>query len=134
MGDERVLDLVGAVPPLVRVRRWIARVLSDLGEDHLTAVQLITTEVLTNAYDHAGGAGRVTLARTGPACRVRIEVDDGSLAPPILRAGKPTSVRGRGLVLVDNLAADWGYRLRGGGGKTVWALIDCSAYSWEPCA
>lgn len=130
--DELVLDLPDAVPPLVRVRQWVACALADLGDDHVFAVQLVATEVLTNAYDHAGGAHRIRLRRDGPSPEVLIEVDDGSPAPPVLGDGNPKSLRGRGLVLVDRLATGWGYRAAAGGGKTVWAVVDCSVPAWSP--
>ncbi|MEU0508113.1 ATP-binding protein [Amycolatopsis sp. NPDC006125] len=123
-----VLDLPHTVPPLVRVRQWVAAELSDLGDDRVVAVQLIATELITNVYDHGGGTGRIRLSRD--ANRMLVEVDDGSPSPPVLGDGDPRAVRGRGLVLVDKLALSWGYRPRADGGKTVWALVDCETLSW----
>ncbi|UQS23550.1 ATP-binding protein [Amycolatopsis thermalba] len=122
---EFVLDLPDPVPPLVRVRRWIAAELADLGDARVAAVQLVATELLTNAYDHGGGHGRIRLSRSGN--RILVEVDDGSPDPPLLGDGNPKSPRGRGLVLADRLSAAWGHRLRADGGKAVWAVIDGSA-------
>jgi len=49
-------------------------------------------------------------------------VEDGSERPPQLGASSPSSDGGRGLVLVDALAAGWGWEERPGG-KLVWAEI-----------
>ncbi|MEV5301181.1 ATP-binding protein [Amycolatopsis methanolica] len=123
-----------SVPPLVAVRQWAARALSDLGEDHLVAVQLIATELLTNAYEHAGGAHQLRLRRDREPCRIVIEVDDGSTVhPAVVREADPRAPGGRGLAIMDKLSDDWGSGPRPGGGKTVWATIDCTSYPWEPC-
>ncbi|MDQ0381238.1 ATP-binding protein [Amycolatopsis thermophila] len=123
----------GSLPPLVAVRHWAARALSDLGEDHLAAVQLVATELLTNAYAHGGGAGRLRLRRDADPCRIRIEVDDHSAVHPVPARPGPGEPGGRGLAMVTKLTDDWGSRPRDGG-KTVWAAIDCAAYPWDPCA
>lgn len=121
-----------AVPALVEVRRWAAEAMADLGEDHLSAVQLVATELLTNTYDHAPGARQLRLRRERHPCRLRIEVDDDSPRPPTL-AEHLDSARGRGLMLVDKLASEWGSDPLPGGGKTVWASIDCTGYPWQAC-
>ncbi|MEU0511786.1 MULTISPECIES: ATP-binding protein [Amycolatopsis] len=129
-----VLDFApGDVPPLVAVRRWAASALADLGEDHLTAVLLAATELVTNAYDHGGGPRRLRLRRDEAPCRIHLEVDDDSTLMPVLTGSSPADRRGRGLRIVDAVAQDWGSRLSPDGGKTVWATIDCAAYGWAPC-
>ncbi|MFJ8812320.1 ATP-binding protein [Amycolatopsis thermoflava] len=134
ISEPLTLDLEpGTVPPLVAVRRWAARALSDLGEDHLVAVQLVATEILTNAHEHAGGAGQLRLWRERDPCRIRVEVDDPSPRRPELRRPDPASARGRGLAMVAKLTEDWGSRRRSDGGKTVWAAIDCTTYPWGRC-
>lgn len=52
-----------------------------------------------------------------------IEVSDESQQEPRLRAVGEWEEAGRGLHLVENLAAAWGVWSRGRHGKTVWALI-----------
>ncbi|GAA0901411.1 hypothetical protein GCM10009549_02280 [Streptomyces thermoalcalitolerans] len=52
---------------------------------------------------------------------VRIEVTDTHPALPARLAPGSDEDGGRGLVLVDALAVDWGVRDRLGSGKTVWA-------------
>lgn len=50
---------------------------NDLAEDHLNAVLLACTELVTNAYDHADGRRQVWLRRNRVPCWELIEVDDG---------------------------------------------------------
>lgn len=119
-GSSPALELTpDHVPPLSAVRQWAARTLPPAPPDFVPDAQLVATELVTNAYDHAGGAHRIRLAYGDG--RLLIEVDDGSDDPPAHRAD--SAIRGRGLVLVDALATDWGTRPRAGGGKTVWAVL-----------
>jgi hypothetical protein len=55
--------------------------------------------------------------------RIRIEVDDTSNALPRLLNPDEDALRGRGIMLVDSLATDWGTELHATG-KTVWFEID----------
>lgn len=121
-----------AKPPLVQVRRWASEALADLGEDHLVATQLVVTELVTNAYQHGEGATRIRVWREWEPCRIRIEVDDRSSTPPEVRTPDARTPGGRGLQMVDKASLDWGTRAADGG-KTVWAVIDCTASGWQPC-
>jgi hypothetical protein len=121
------------VPPLVAVRQWSTDAAAELGEDHFTAVQLVAVELVTNAYQHGGGARQIRLRRERHPCRVHIEVDDNSTHPPIQRHPDTHPPGGRGLLLVAKLCTQWGSSPRAGGGKTVWATVDCSTYPWGPC-
>jgi hypothetical protein len=113
----------GQVPPLVAVRQWAARALPPTEPDFVSDVQLVATELVTNAYDHAGGADRIRLSYDGATGRLLVEVDDGSSEPPVRRDSGITGFRGRGLLLVDALAKAWGSCPRSDGGKTVWAVL-----------
>ncbi|GAA3790706.1 ATP-binding protein [Amycolatopsis tucumanensis] len=121
-----------AEPPLVQVRRWASQALADLGEDHLVATLLVVTELVTNAYQHGQGATRIRVWREPEPCRIRIEVDDRSSTPPEVRTPDARTPGGRGLQMVGKASLDWGTRVTHGG-KTVWAVIDCSAFGWQPC-
>jgi anti-sigma regulatory factor (Ser/Thr protein kinase) len=119
-GPSSVLELTpDHLPPLVAVRQWAARSLPPAPRDFVADAQLVATELVTNAYDHGGGADRIRLSYAHG--RLLVEVDDGSHRPPVYRPDSRT--RGRGLVLVDALAQEWGSRPRAGGGKTVWAVL-----------
>ena len=83
-------------------------------------VQLVVSELATNAVIHAGTPFSVSIGCEGAA--IRIEVQDWSSTLPTMRDGAPTAVSGRGLRLVAAVARDWGVEL-GPDGKTVWAEL-----------
>lgn len=120
------------VPPLADLRAWAAAELPALGPDHLSVVLLVCTELVTNAYEHALSPLRVTVRWAGSPCRVRVEVADGSTAALTPGRSRFDEDRGRGLILVDRLATEWGV-LDNPGGKTVWAEIECGARGVERC-
>jgi serine phosphatase RsbU (regulator of sigma subunit)/anti-sigma regulatory factor (Ser/Thr protein kinase) len=92
---------------------WGARERSD-------EIELVADELITNALMHTEGAATVTLrVLTGSGRRMRVEVEDSSSALPRRREAGESGVSGRGLLLVDLLADDWGVEARGGG-KVVW--------------
>ncbi|MDN3353428.1 ATP-binding protein [Actinomadura sp. DC4] len=67
-----------------------------------------------------GEVFHLTLSRQGSTAL--IEVWDGSEALPDRQRRSVERVDGRGLLLVDACAKDWGWRLEDQGGKTVWAV------------
>lgn len=123
----RTLELVDR-PELVEVRRWAGRALDELADptrEELQDVLLVVNELTANAYEHGRSPVRLRLSRLGDVpCLIRIEVDDSSPLPPLLGRSTLRGTRGRGMVLVDELAKDWGV-LRVDGGKTVWATVPC---------
>jgi anti-sigma regulatory factor (Ser/Thr protein kinase) len=133
--DPWSLDLRGTEDPaLVEVRRWAARNLGALDDGHLGDVMLVATELVTNAYDHGNGALRVQMSHTSAPCRVRIEVDDSCREPPRLTRVPGIRPHGRGMLIVDRLAEDWGVRQNHDtGGKTVWAEVSCAGDGSSPC-
>lgn len=82
---------------------------------------LLVSEMVTNAIRHTDGKAVLALRRE--VGRVRISVTDTETRPPApnLRP-EPTATSGRGMHLVDALAAAWGVEPTGSG-KTVWAEI-----------
>jgi anti-sigma regulatory factor (Ser/Thr protein kinase) len=93
-------------------------------------VMLLTSELATNAVQHSatGQGGTFAVAISHGPGRVRITVtDDGSAGHPVLTAGaEELATTGRGLILVDFLAARWGHVAKAGlAPATVWFEIDC---------
>jgi anti-sigma regulatory factor (Ser/Thr protein kinase) len=92
--------------------------------EHVDAVSeslvLVTSELVSNAIRFADSAVTITLTRHGPSIRVEV-ADDGGGTP---RVGHPgaTIAGGRGLLIIDGLASDWGSH-RSGAGKVVWAEL-----------
>ena len=117
---------IAAVPERVGLAR--AFVAAVLGGSHLCSdlAVLLASELVTNSVRHSGSAvpgGLVTVAVTADAGGVRVEVTDrsGSGAPVLSPAAfaDGDAEGSRGLGLVHELAARWGY-WRGGGFTTTW--------------
>ena len=108
-----------AVP---EARRATADVLGGAGLASWPAT-LLVSELAANAVDHARTEFeiRILLGR-----RLRVEVRDTSPAMPIRNEVDAESERGRGLHLLDCVAADWGIKI-GRQGKTVWFELEPSA-------
>jgi anti-sigma regulatory factor (Ser/Thr protein kinase) len=82
--------------------------------------KVIVSELVENAVRHGDGPGTVRLALEGEC--LTVSVTDHAAALPRLTLPAADQPGGRGLVLVDRLSEQWGYR-RTGGGKVVWARL-----------
>jgi anti-sigma regulatory factor (Ser/Thr protein kinase) len=90
--------------------------------EDVQTVQLVVSELVTNAVLHAPESPRITLDLLMTGGAVRVMVSDHSPRAPQRRI-HPTpwsTERGRGVELVDALASRWGTEPRGSAGKTVW--------------
>ena len=99
---------------------------TSISDDATETAILLTSELVTNALTH--GESPVTVAVSWSVEQLRVEVHDRSRYLPA-----PWPVRiavddeaGRGLLLVDTLATDWGF-YRTPGGKAVYFTLDCPA-------
>ncbi|WKV76095.1 ATP-binding protein [Streptomyces sp. PCS3-D2] len=94
------------------------------GNEAMAVAELLITELVTNALVHTDRGAEVSASLT--ATRLRVEVRDHAVRRP--RPYVPTAddgTHGRGLVLVEALADDWGVDpLALGGGKVVWFELD----------
>lgn len=102
----------------------VRQLLRDLvrGRDDM-AVQdalLVTDELVSNARRHGLSPRQCRLGLIDNGRRLLVEVDDASYAPP--RKRTPDINGGRGLILIDRLAASWGVQYHSGY-KTVWAEL-----------
>lgn len=114
------LDLPATTDSVPVARRFVRQLIDAAasGADTDTAV-LLVSEVVTNAVLHARTPMTVEVQTSGD--EVRVEVRDGSPVHPRIHAFSPTSATGRGLRLLDRLAARWGVeRDAASGGKIVW--------------
>ncbi|MER5640719.1 ATP-binding protein [Kitasatospora sp. NPDC002227] len=91
--------------------RWGVPQLADTAE-------LLASELVTNALLHTT-RGAVFDAVLTPDARLRVEVQDGAAKLPGRRVQSDQATSGRGLLLVEALADDWGVQLRGDG-KVTW--------------
>ncbi|WP_369261718.1 SpoIIE family protein phosphatase [Streptomyces sp. R35] len=100
-----------------RARRLARRALSRWGlEDMTDSVELLVSEVVTNAVRYASRPVTLRLLRTDV---LRCEVGDDVPQLPRLRQARATDEGGRGLYLVNKLARRWG-ATRLSTGKVVW--------------
>lgn len=81
------------------------------------AARLLVSELVINVVLHAGTDAELVLRRDDGG--LRVEVSDGSAQVPLRRSYAPSAPTGRGLLILDDLADDWGVEV-GDGSKTVW--------------
>jgi anti-sigma regulatory factor (Ser/Thr protein kinase) len=84
-------------------------------------LELVTSELATNALCHGGGGFELTLSRQ--SSEVLVEVRDRVAARPYRRHVGVHSPSGRGLLIIERLARSWGVRDLPGEGKVVWAWL-----------
>ena len=100
-----------------QARRLARRALARWGmEDMSDSVELLVSEVVTNAVRYASRPVTLRLLRTDV---LRCEVGDDVPQLPRLRQARATDEGGRGLYLVNRLARRWG-ATRLSTGKVVW--------------
>ena len=81
------------------------------------AADLMTSELVTNAVLH--GTGRLTFGVRTDSRLCRVEVGDDDTGRPRVSVADEVAEGGRGMLIVDALASDWGVVERGPG-KVVW--------------
>ncbi len=112
-------------PEVVRAARALLRSVLDLWdcEDPDDAGALLTSEIVTNAVRHAAGVLAMQLDVSLDVSLadgvVRVAVEDSASAQPAVRAAGAEDIGGRGLLLVEALAARWGSTPTERG-KVVW--------------
>jgi serine/threonine-protein kinase RsbW len=110
-------------------RRLVRAQLARWGVDKDAAgtAELLLSELVTNSVRHATRPpGRLVAVRAelAPERLLRVEVADASSAVPKPAPGEdPEAESGRGLVLVEGLAAAWGTYPRPYVGKVVWFTL-----------
>jgi anti-sigma regulatory factor (Ser/Thr protein kinase) len=126
--DVRASLVLRAVPESAgAARRFIADMCTaaKLDEDDCSLAALLTSELVTNAIKYGGS--RAVLEAHTPGGVMRVSVRDDN--PDLPAAGAPpdlTAENGRGLLLVQALAARWGVEDLAGDGKVVWFELDLS--------
>jgi anti-sigma regulatory factor (Ser/Thr protein kinase) len=113
-----------AGPLAVRhARRFVATALQTWDLAGLVErIELLTSELVTNAIIH--GRSPIRLAVEAHSGSVKIEVQDASTQAPLTAGGEASAEAGggRGLVLVNALSDQWGWR-KVEGGKVVWCTL-----------
>ena len=107
-------------------RRFVRDVLMSrrVADGVVSKVELLTSEVVTNAIVHARSGPH--LAIEVGADRVRVAVRDRSPDVPVRNLTQVDDVSGRGVLIVDELATAWGVERERNGTKQVWFEVACS--------
>jgi anti-sigma regulatory factor (Ser/Thr protein kinase) len=117
----RVWDLIAEATGIERWRNEAATAVRELGGD-AAAVELVrlgVSELLSNVVKHAKADPRCQLVVERDGENVRVQVLDCSTDVPAITVPDWDAESGRGLWLLQAMAADWGY-LCLAGGKSVW--------------
>ncbi|MFJ6573417.1 ATP-binding protein [Streptomyces sp. NPDC091292] len=112
---------------LADVRRQIVGQLTKWDcPEVVDAAVLATHEIIANAVQHGcrHGDDTITLSLECSSHRLRVSVEDPSPTLPRERTTSGVDESGRGLQIVDAIAAQWGSEpLDNGAGKTVWFTL-----------
>lgn len=102
-------------------RQFTAKTLAEWGyPEHAETACLLVSEILTNAISHARAPIKLRMHRS--ATEIVTEISDDSPRLPQRRLAGPGDESGRGLILVEALATQWGTR-PAPAGKTFWFTI-----------
>ncbi|MDH2388962.1 ATP-binding protein [Streptomyces sp. HNM0663] len=105
---------------LSAVRTWEL----PLVDETLHDLALLSGEVIANAVLHTAGPCSVTVRWTG--VRLRVEVSDTAGTLPTQRDRELYAESGRGLILIETLAASWG-SAGTATGKVIWFEVTPAA-------
>jgi hypothetical protein len=122
------------------VREWIIPVVGQDRGISTADVALVVSELFTNSVVHGPAGGRVLVGCWPWPTGARIVVcDAGGATAPQLRAPAGWDIGGRGLQIVDAMAAAWG-SFRIGSAQTVWCDLGAvpgtgaNSWAWLPAA
>jgi GAF domain-containing protein/anti-sigma regulatory factor (Ser/Thr protein kinase) len=123
--DELILE--GDADDVPRARRYAAAALrGGPGEVLLGDVELVVSELVTNALLHAGAPASLRVlapVQSGSEhVTVRVEVRDPTRTTPMRAIASVEAMTGRGIALIEALASSWGVE-QDGDGKLVWSEL-----------
>jgi serine/threonine-protein kinase RsbW len=106
-------------------RRWVLRQAAAAGVhgDTQAAVELLTSELVANALEHGPRDGVITVETVTADGHFEVAVTDEGPGIPVVQRPPPNAEGGRGVMLIDMLAASWGSRPNEDGGKAVWFRV-----------
>lgn len=127
------VTLPGSTSSVPAARRFVESIVTAWGHPDLGwSAALVVSELAGNAALHARTPFTVSVDMgDGEGATVRVEVRDGSHRLPQQRTYGADATTGRGLHLVQDIAASWGVIDREGG-KTVWVVLDDSSAVTHP--
>ena len=103
-----------------RAARAFVAAHASVGEEALDAAMLLTSELVTNAILHA--RTELVVGVTQGADVLMVTVGDRSTDDPVRQEPDDTRPSGRGMVLIEHMAAQWGVE-HDDTGKTVWFTV-----------
>jgi anti-sigma regulatory factor (Ser/Thr protein kinase) len=126
--DPLISFVLPGIPESAGIARCHVRAALEyhgLGE-YASDAEVVTSELVSNAVQHAGMSSTETIAVTlmrvrGPDA-VAVVVADPSPRPPVRRETTAGSERGRGLQVVEALSVRWGWN-PDDTGKEVFAVL-----------
>jgi len=127
-GGPPWLDLVPETASPGRARAWTRAVLVASDLRHLAGdAELVVSELVANAVQASSSAGALDPVRvclTPVGTQLLVQVRDACPAFPVRRHPGVTDEAGRGLMIVEHIAAEIGcHPTPGMPGKVVWCLI-----------
>jgi anti-sigma regulatory factor (Ser/Thr protein kinase) len=115
----------GQTVHVAEARHFVAALLE--GEDkHLVEdAVLVVSELATNAVQHTRsgwyrGWFLVIIGFTDDLLRIQVTDQGGDAEPMVRSVNTPVDEGGRGLVLIDACAKDWGVKDRSDGARCIW--------------
>lgn len=120
MSTREVLPPTPASP--ARARALVRAQMEGFSEEAVTAVELMTSELVTNAVVHGSSSIEVELRQE--AVIMRVAVTDGCQERPVPKNPHERDPHGRGLLIVQSLAEEWGV-VENQAGKSVWFTLAC---------
>lgn len=133
-----ILELAALPSAVPCARRHARGVVGEWGLPTAAGTtELLVSEMITNAVAETAGTqdplgGVITLRLTAAIGTVLIEVHDPSPRLPERKEAPDDAEHGRGLLLVDELSADWGAYPLPGNGKIVWCLVTAVPRERQP--
>jgi anti-anti-sigma factor len=106
---------------VTEARQMATSLLAGLPADVVERATLMVSELASNAVRHAN-TGFVLRIRATPE-DARVEVTDNGPGTPARRSPELLDPSGRGLLIVDSLADEWGVDGSTPTGKTVWFTV-----------
>lgn len=118
------LTLPGRVEDVRCARRFVSQLLD--GRSCRDCIVLLTSEIVTNSIVHSqsdhGGKVTIVVIDLGSAVRVEVIDDGGDHLPHVAAREGDLADRGRGLLIVQELAVSWGHH-RDEFGLTTWFVV-----------
>ncbi len=123
-GPTATLALPSTPAAAAQARDFVSGHATDLGRAVVADAELLVTELVSNALRYGAPEIVVSVSRRVDGLEVAVK-DDGPTLPALPATAPGSRVgRGRGLLIVDAVARQWGVRPESqAAGKTVWFAL-----------